>query len=189
MAKEKGYTTKTYRDVADTTKALYRNGERAGFVNKTRNEDGLTRYGMAVDNVGSPYRGVMDREINTPVGSLDYGYDGDTVYAGVTPNVYSGLYSKSPLVGGGDMSGGYAGIGDYELRGNVINQPGQTPMYAAGLNFPDSTVIPNYYGEVNTPLGKVFGGTNDGNPNVNAGFQPNARTNYYIQALANLLGR
>ena len=62
-------------------------------------------------------------------------------------------------------------------------------MYAAGLNFPDSTVIPNYYGEVNTPLGKVFGGTNDGNPNVNAGFQPNARTNYYIQALANLLGR
>lgn len=95
----------------------------------------------------------------------------------------------APLIGGGDMNGMYAGLGDLTMVANRIRKPEQNDMYAAGLNFPDDTNIPNYYGEVNTPLGLLFAGTNDGNPNINAGFQPNDQTQYYIQALASLLNR
>lgn len=103
-------------------------------------------------------------------------------------NIEYGTYS-SPTMEGGNRSDAWAGVGDYQLRGSVINSPGQTPLYSVGLNFPDDTNIPDYYGELNTPVGTVFGGTNDGNPNINVGYQPNAQANYYLQALANLLRR
>lgn len=130
------------------------------------------------------------KSYDTPIGNLEFetNYDvPNTVDVTYNPNFYKGSYSNSPLVGGGNVSGGYAGMGDYELRANAFNFPGKNPEYYAGLNFPDGTNIPNYYGETNTPLGKVTYGTNDGNPNINAGFIPNDRTNSYIQAIANLL--
>lgn len=66
---------------------LSNGNDRLGFVSTDLKADGR-RYGIGIDNVGSPYRGVLDRELNTPVGNIDYGYDGDTVYAGITPNNY-----------------------------------------------------------------------------------------------------
>ena len=133
------------------TSAWNKNGDRLGFVAKDK-RDGGTRYGIGIDNMGSPYRGVMDREINTPLGNLDYGYDGDTVYAGFTPqnpyaellnNLYYGASnSKNPV--GPDIASAWAGLGDYQLRANRFGDPGQTPLYAAGLNFPDNTSIPDY---------------------------------------------
>ena len=66
---------------------LNRGNNRLGFVSNEMRPDGR-RYGVGIDNIGSPYRGALDRELNTPVGNIDYGYDGDTVYAGITPNNY-----------------------------------------------------------------------------------------------------
>lgn len=75
----------------DTITAALRNGERLGFLNRDRSENG-TRYGIGLDNIGDPYRGVYDGETNTPLGTLDYGYDGDTVGAGFTPNAQTMAY-------------------------------------------------------------------------------------------------
>ena len=102
-------------------------------------------------------------------------------------NLYGGYLKNYPLAMGGDNSAAWAGLGDYELRANRLNRPGQNPEYAVGLNLPDNVNLPNYYGELNTPLGMLFGGTNDGNPNVNVGFQPNDKTLAYINALKSLL--
>lgn len=75
----------------DMLTAETRNGGRLGFLSRDRYADG-TRYGIGIDNVGDPYRGVYDGEKSTPLGTLDYGYDGDTVYAGVTPNEKTQAY-------------------------------------------------------------------------------------------------
>ena len=73
-------------DAGDLVKAYYNNsGDRLGFAAKEGRDDG-TRYGIGIDNMGSIYRGALDRELNTPLGIADYGYDGDTIYAGFTPN-------------------------------------------------------------------------------------------------------
>ena len=75
----------------DLLTASLRNGDRLGFLSRDRRDDG-TRYGIGIDNMGDPYRGIYDGETNTPIGTLDYGYDGDTVYAGVTPNDKAAAY-------------------------------------------------------------------------------------------------
>ena len=75
----------------DMLTASSRNAGRLGFLSRDRYADG-TRYGIGIDNVGDPYRGVYDGEQSTPLGTLDYGYDGDTVYAGVTPNKKTQAY-------------------------------------------------------------------------------------------------
>ena len=103
-------------------------------------------------------------------------------------NLYGGYYNNYPLKMGGDQSMAWLGLNDYQLRANKWNRPGENPEYAVGLNFPDNVNIPNYYGEINTPFGLLFGGTNDGNPNINAGFQPNDRTQAYMAALSKILG-
>lgn len=166
--------TKTVKD---------KNGNRKGFISKERANDNpqKTRYGVGIDNVGSPYRGVMDREINTPLGTLDYGYDGDTVAAGFTPAFYSGSYN------GPDEQHAWAGYNDYDVRaGRYAGDSvyGSNPMYYASLNLPDNVNIPDAYKAINTPVGALEFGTNDGNPGVYADYQPNK---YYLQALANLL--
>lgn len=129
---------------------------------------------MARDLSNRGYNAQRDRSFvrETPVG-----------------NLYGGVLNNYPLKSGGDMSNAWLGLGDLEARANRWNFPGQNPEYAAGINFPDSVNLPNVYGEVNTPLGLLFGGTNDGNPNINAGFQPNDKTQAYINALSRLLGR
>lgn len=160
--------TKTFSD---------KNGNRRGFVQSRKTDDGRTRYGVGIDNVGSPYRGVMDREVNTPLGTLDYGYDGDTVAAGFTPSFYAGRYN------GADEQGAWAGYNDYDVRAGRYANNGN-PMYYASLNLPENVNIPDAYKAFNTPVGSLEFGTNDGNPGVYADYQPN---NYYLQALANLL--
>ena len=171
-------------------KAYYdREGNRRGFVSKQPAYDDYakTRYGVGIDNVGSPYRGISDNELNTLLGKLDYGYDGDTVYAGFTPNVYGGVSPVTPLASGGDLATAWAGIGDYQLRGNRFTDEQGRSSYHAGLNFPDDTVIPDFYKEFNTPFGQGHVVTNDGNPNIGAGFLPNEKTQAYVQALSRAL--
>lgn len=102
-------------------------------------------------------------------------------------NLYAGYLKNYPLALGGTMSDAWAGLGDYEARVNRYDRPGQNPEFAAGMNFPDSVNLPNYYGEADTPLGKLFGGTNDGNPNINVGFQPNDRAVDYVNAVKRAL--
>jgi len=185
MAKVKKYNA----DGEKMTSVWNNKGDkRYGFVSKDRayDDNAKTRYGIGIDNMGNPYRGASDNELKTLLGTLDYGYDGDTVYGGFTPNFYAGG-GNSPLPGGGDESTAYAGLGDYQLRANRFSPQGENPLYAMGLNFPDDTRIPDVYKSFNTPLGELSLGTNDGNPNIGGSFQPNDRTNYYIQALANLL--
>lgn len=76
------HTASNGRDIVNT---LYNGDNRLGFLMKDQRDDGM-RYGVGIDNVGSPYRGISDNELNTLLGKLDYGYDGDTVAAGFTPN-------------------------------------------------------------------------------------------------------
>ena len=176
----------------DSVKAFYdKDGNRRGFVSKRASEDDYakTRYGIGVDNMGDPYRGVYDNELNTLLGKLDYGYDGDTAYAGFTPNIYGGVSPTMPLPFGGDMASTWAGIGYYQLRGNRFTDDQGRTSYHAGLNFPDDTVIPDVYKEFNTPFGQGHVVTNDGNPNIGAGFMPNEKTMAYINVLKSLLSR
>lgn len=124
----------------------------------------------------------MAREINTPIGSLSYGRTGNTDFiraANPTLNAAMGAYR-----GLGDM-GAYAGMGDYQARlGGYMDNMNNPTLYAA-MNFPENAPIPNYDRTINTPLGQIGVGTNDGNKNVYGTYTPN----YYIQALANLLSR
>ena len=106
----------------------------------------------------------------------------------LAPNVYGGT-SKYDNPVGPDIASAWAGLGDYQLRANRFGDPGQTPTYAAGLNFPNDAKIPDYYRSFNTPVGVLDVMTNDGNPNIGASFEPNDKTQGYIQALKNLLGR
>lgn len=156
-----------------------KNGERRGFIQKRINADepAKTTYGIGIDNMGSPYRGVSDNEINTPLGSIGYGYDGDTAYANVTPAMYANYV-------GGENPTAWAGINDWQARASRYNTP-QGATYGVGLNMPDNVSIPNFDRSFNTPLGQASVYSNDGNPGVFADFTPNQ----YIQALANLLSR
>ena len=166
------------------------NGDkRYGFVSKepSYSDPAKTRYGIGIDNVGSPYRGIYDNDINTPLGNFDYGYDGDTIGAGFTPNIYGGSYK-------GDKAASFwGGIGDAQIRGSYFSPEltGGAPVYGLGIHgggeFPEG--YEGYYNEVNTPLGTLGYGTSDTYPSFGASFEPNAQTNYYLQALANLLNR
>lgn len=94
--------------------------------------------------------------------------------------VYGGKNSGKTATGL-DYSTAYLGLdrgsgNDYSLRANRFgtdpNSGFTSPTYAVGLNLPQDTKIPNYWGEVNTPLGLLGVGTNDGNPNINASYVP-----------------
>ena len=174
---------KKYSDSNGKMASVWNNSgdKRYGFVAKDRGLDNpqQTRYGAGIDNVGSPYRANHDYAINTPLGTVDFGNEGDTLYGGVTPAFYKGSYN------GPDEQHAWAGYNDYDVRAGRYANSGN-PMYYASLNLPDNVNIPDAYKAVNTPVGSFEFGTNDGNPGVYADYQPN---NYYIQALAKLLGR
>ena len=104
-------------------------------------------------------------------------------------NLYGGYLKNYPLARGGDLNSAWLGLGNNELIANNYNLPGQNPTYNLGMNLPNGAALPNYYGEINTPLGMLYGGTDDRNPNVNVGFQPNDTTSAYINALKSLLNR
>jgi len=93
MAKESTTTTKKNKlrvtkdkNPISTGASLYNGDQRLGFAHKINGNPAT--YGVAVDNMGSPYRGAYDGSINTPIGQVGYGYDGDTGYANYTPNQY-----------------------------------------------------------------------------------------------------
>ena len=71
--------------VSDILSAWTKGGDRLGFLSRDKRPYGVD-YGIAIDNMGDPYRGVLDEEVNTPFGTLGYGYDGDTVGASFMPN-------------------------------------------------------------------------------------------------------
>ena len=179
-----------------TTIKLDKNGNRQGFASKERREDSqvpgryTTRYGIGIDNVGSPYRGAMDREINTPLGTIDYGYDGDTVYGGVTPNLERTTDSWT----GGN---GQPMMADYyrSYLGDAILQAGRqgaqsNPDYFAGAFLPgDTQYVPTFDKSFNTPFGRAEVETNYDAPNsIDARLTPNAQTQYYLNAIAKMLG-
>lgn len=106
-------------------------------------------------------------------------------------NVYGGYMKNYPLSLGGDISNAYFGVNDLAAVANRYNFPGKNPEYYAGINWgtnaPGEFRLPDYYGEMSTPLGKITAGTNDGNPNVNVGFLPNDKTSAYMNAIAKAL--
>ena len=55
------------------------------------------------------------------------------------------------------------------------------PTYYASLHLPDIVDLPNFYGDINTPLGGFDFDKSDTPTSIEAGFTPK---NYYLQALA-----
>ena len=104
-------------------------------------------------------------------------------------NLYGGYLKDYPLKLGGDNSMAWLGLGDYELHANKYDLPNQNPEYTVGMSLPDKLSPPGYYGELDTPLGLLFGGTNEQSPNVNLGFRPSDKAMAYVQALSNMLNR
>ena len=142
-----------------------RNGDRVAYATRDREGDS-TRYAIGHD-LGNPNRTAMDREINTPLGTLGYGYDGNTDYLSYqTPYVQNYPGGMSALMSGGERMG-------FVDRGNG----GLT----VGIDNVGSPYRGAYDGGFNTPIGRVNYGY-DGDSSYGQ-IQPN----YYIQALANLL--
>ena len=145
-----------------------------------------TRYGIGIDNVGSPYRGVMDKEISTPLGVIDYGYDGDTVAAGFTPNT-SRTVDYYTGGNGQPMHFDYTTLGensDAALRYGTEGNPNNPTYFAEAFLGGDKNYLPDFDRTVNTPLGSLNIARNTEEPNsAYVDFQPND----YIQALLSLL--
>lgn len=172
--------------------------KRYGFVSKDRVPDERvssryqTRYGVGLDNSRSPYSGYYEKDINTPLGTLDYGYDGDTSFAGFTPNITrtSDYYTNGE---GNPWHMDYTTLGANSDRSLNIGTWGNpaNPVYG-GVAFlgGDQNYIPDFDKTFNTPLGNLQLARNTEEPNsVLADLYPNNQTAYYIQALANLLNR
>ena len=176
------------------------NEDRAGFASRNRVPDEQlpymrwkNRYGVGVDNVLDPESGYSENEINTLLGKLDYGHDGDTAFAGFTPNIErTSEYYPSARDDGQPSFTDYTrlNIGDTTFQaggGGAVADP----EYFAGVFLPgDEQYIPDYDKSFNTPFGNLGLATNVENPNyIEATFDPNGKTQAYIQALANLLNR
>lgn len=189
MAKIKKYADKKEK----ITSAWNDKGDkRYGFVSKDRVPDERipdtrwkTRYGAGIDNL--PLRGDSYNEINTPFGTLDYGNEGDTGFAGFTPNFER--TSNYRTGDNGSWHQDYATIGGDErmLRAGSWGDPNDPTYFAGAFLGGDRNVIPDFDRSFNTPFGNLELSRNTEAPNsVFADFNPNDRS-YYIQALANLL--
>lgn len=191
MAKVNNYSSKD-----ESIKSVWNNNgdKRYGFVSRDRVPDDRvssryqTRYGVGVDNSRSPYSGYSENAINTPLGKIDYGYDGDTSFAGFTPNVSRTVDYYT----GGDGQPwhlNYATLGansDRALNVGTYGNPVDPTYFATAFMGGDRNYIPDFDRTFNTPLGNLQLSRNTEEPNsVSADLQPN----YYIQALANLLRR
>ena len=178
----------------ESIKSVWNNSgdKRYGFVSKDRVPDSQlpdtryrTRYGVGVDNL--PLSGYNERSINTPLGTIDYGNDQDTAFAGFTPNFER---TRDYYINGegNPWSMDYARsyLGDTILQGGKYGSP-SNPNYFAGAFLPgDKQYIPDMNAGINTPIGRFGLETNYDSPNtVEASFTPQ----HYIQALANLLSR
>jgi len=141
--------------------------KRYGFASKDKVGD-RTRYGVGIDNMGNPYRGYYEKDVNTPLGTLDYGYDGDTVFGGITPNLSIQNYPGMAALMSGNNRLGFVN----SMPNGGIN---------VGIDNVGSPYRGAYDGQINTPLGQVGYGY-DGDTSY-----ANVSPNYYMQALANLL--
>ena len=179
---------KNYSGNGESIKSVWNNkgDKRYGFVSKDRVPDSqlpdsryTTRYGAGIDNL--PLSGYNERSINTPLGTLDYGYDQDTAFAGFTPNLER---TQAPGIGQDYIR---SQLGNALLQAGVYHNNTDTPSYFTGAFLPgDRQYIPDMNAGINTPIGRFGLETNYDSPNtVEASFTPQ----HYIQALANLLSR
>lgn len=154
---------------------------RQGFAYRYDRPDS-TIYSAGIDN-GNPDRGTLDVSASLPIGTIGGGFEGETNYASYEPgntNPYIGAY--------------YWGNGDqpYEMQAGVgtSDVTGGAELYA-DLNAPFIRSDTNR--TITTPIGDIQIGSTPATADMNgyayANFAPNERANYYIQALANLLGR
>jgi hypothetical protein len=116
------------------------------------------------------------KEIRTPLGD----------YTRVSNNYY-------PTPEGDPWSMNWAGIsrGEAGLQAGSYGNP-SAPTYFGTAFLPGESrygqYMPDFNKTLNTPLGSLNVESNYEIPNsISADLTPNARTNYYIQALANLL--
>ena len=149
----------------DRMKSVWSGDKRLGFAAKDR-LGGRSRFGAGIDNL--PFQSDHAKEIATLLGTLDFGNEGDTAYAGFTPNF--------------DVR---ANKWDVGVLGN------ERPIYEAEVDLPGRMNLPdvNLDKTLNTPIGDLNLQTYMGTPDAAAFFEPNDRGNYYIQALAKLLSR
>ena len=141
-----------------------RGDKRYGFVSKDRLPDETIRYGLGIDNL--PGNNDYYKELQTLLGTLDFGKEGDTAYAGFSPNF--GIRANK------------WGVGEV---GN------DRPIYNAEVDLPGNMNLPNINLDktLNTPIGNLNLQTYMGTPDAAAFFEPNDRGSYYINALVNLL--
>ena len=188
---------KNYSGNGENIKSVWNNSgdKRYGFVSKDRVSDEATpntrwknRYGIGVDNTRSPYSGYSENEIKTLLGTLDYGHDGDTSFAGFTPNFErtSDYYTNGE---GNPWHMDYAsmeGPGDSMLRAGTWGDPSNPTYFTGAFLGGDKNYIPDFDKTFDTPLGSLELSRNTEAPNsVFADYRPNQ----YVQALANLLLR
>ena len=114
-------------------------------------------------------------EVQTPIGD----------FTRVSNNYYTGG-------NGQPWSMNWMGVdrGDAGLHVGSYGNP-SAPTYFGSAFLPgDSQYVPDFNKTFNTPVGSLNFESNYDIPNtIDADFTPNAKTNYYLQALANLLGR
>jgi len=185
---------KNYSGNGESIKSAWSNdgNKRYGFVSKDRQSDAqvpgryTTRYGAGIDNL--PLSGYNERSINTPLGTLDYGNDQDTAFAGFTPNLER---TRDTWMGGNGqpMMADYlrSYIGDDTIFQAGRQGPQSNPSYFAGALLPDNAqYFPTFNKGFDTPFGRAELETNYDTPNnIEARFTPN----HYVQALLNLLNR
>lgn len=189
MAKVKNYSSKD-----ESIKSAWNNkgDKRYGFVSRDRVPDSRvdsrwqTRYGAGVDNL--PLSGYNEHSINTPLGTIDYGNDQDTAFAGFTPNMSrtSDYYTNGE---GNPWHMDYTTLGangDRGLNYGTYGNPVDPTYFATAFMGGDRNYIPDFDRTFNTPLGNLQLSRNAEEPNsVSADFTPN----HYVQALLNLLNR
>lgn len=185
-------------DDHNSIQAYNHNGDRLGFVAKDAIPDQVnsdtrwtTRYGVGADNMMNPQSGYYEQDINTPLGKFDYGHDGDTAFAGFTPNFER---TRDYYINGSgqpwSMDYARSYLGDTILQAGEYGAPTDAHYFADAMLPGNNQYIPDYYKSFNTPLGALELETNYDSPNtVDLTFNPNNRTDYFIQALANLLSR
>lgn len=141
-----------------------RGDKRYGFVTRDRIPEEGIRYGLGIDNL--PGNNDYYKELQTLLGTLDFGKEGDTGFAGFTPN-----------------------FGIRANRWDAGEVGNDRPIYEAEVDLPGKMNLPNVNLDktINTPLGELNLQTYMGTPDAAAFFEPNNKTNYYINALVNLL--
>ena len=118
-----------------------------------------------------------------------YNADYSKRYGASTPvgDVYGG-YGRNTDTDNTVRDRAYAGIGDYLAALTRVRPENGNTSYHASVDMPQK-ILPEYFNEMNTPLGSGYLATNFPEPGIEAGFLPNDKTQAYINALSRLLGR